>query len=82
LASESSESLAQTLGPKVSAIWAKSRLRDRIDAIIAHEHYEGLGLSHDETAALAPDTPLGVREGARRILRAIAEHKTAKGSGS
>jgi hypothetical protein len=34
--------LALKLGPKVATLWAKGRLRDRMDAIIAHEDIEGL----------------------------------------
>lgn len=69
------ELLAPELGPKVTMLWEKSRLRDRIDAIIAHEHHESLGLSHPEAVAQAAETPLPIREGARFILRAIHERE-------
>ena len=49
--------------------------------MIAHEHHESLGLTHPETVAQAPDTPLPISEGARRMLRAIREHGQAKEKG-
>jgi len=70
--------LAPELGPEVTILWEKSSLRDRIDAIIAHEHHESLGLSHPEAVAQAPHTPLLIREGARRILRAIYEREQGR----
>jgi hypothetical protein len=57
--------------PEAGSIWAKARLRDRIDAVIAHEDAESLTGDHDIAEAIAPDTTLPIREGARRILRAI-----------
>jgi hypothetical protein len=62
---------AEQFGPHASSIWAKSCLRDRIDAVIAHEHTEAETGSHDSAEALAADTALPIRERARRILRAI-----------
>ena len=59
------------LGPRVSSRWAKSRLRDRVDAIIAHEHAEFRGATHDEAVARSADTELPISDGARRLLRAI-----------
>jgi hypothetical protein len=67
------ELLAKPYGPEASTVWARSRLRDRIDAIIAHEYAEAVGVSHEEAVSLALDTPLAIRERARRILRAMAE---------
>jgi hypothetical protein len=52
-------------------VWARARLRDRIDAIIAHEDAESLTRDHDIAEAVAPDTALPIREEARRLLRAI-----------
>lgn len=52
-------------------LWAKARLRDRIDAIVAHEDAESLTLDHDLAEQMASDTTLPIREGARQILRAI-----------
>jgi hypothetical protein len=64
---------AQVNGPEATGIWAKSRLRDRIDSVIAHEHLEAQGVSHDEVVERVADTPLPISEKARRILRATAE---------
>jgi len=57
--------------PGVRQVRAKSRLRDRIDAIIAHEDAESLTGDHDLAEAMAPDTTLPITNGARHILRAI-----------
>jgi hypothetical protein len=57
--------------PEVGTVWAKSRLRDRIDAVIAHEDAESLTGDHDPAEALAPNTTLPITDGARHILRAI-----------
>jgi hypothetical protein len=52
--------------------WAKARLRDRLDATIAHEHEEARrGGSHVEALKHAPDTELPIRERARDLLRAM-----------
>jgi hypothetical protein len=58
--------------PGVSSLWARARLRDRIDAVIAHELEEAAGFGHTEALRRAPDTPLRISEGARKLLRAIA----------
>jgi hypothetical protein len=60
-------------GEQATKVWAKSRLRDRIDSVIAHEHLEAQGISHDEVVERAADTPLHISENARKILRATAE---------
>ena len=49
--------------PEAGEVWAKSRLRDRIDAIIAHEDAESLTGGHDLAEAMAPDTTLPITEG-------------------
>jgi hypothetical protein len=67
-----SDLLIKPYGLKVAKVWAESRLRDRIDAVIAHEQQEGLGLFHVEAVRRAVETPLAITEGARRILRAMA----------
>ena len=52
--------------------WAKARLRDRLDAAIAHEYEEARRCgSHVEALKHAPDTELPIREGGRHILRAM-----------
>ena len=63
------ELLTERYGPGVGTTWAKSRLRDRIDAVIAHEIAEGRAGSHEGAEALAAGTEWPVSEGARRILR-------------
>jgi hypothetical protein len=75
------ELLAPELGPEITLLWEKSRLRDRMDAVIAHEHHESLGLSHPDTVAQAPDTPLPISEGAQRILWAIREREQGRERG-
>src|SRR5271157_2690955 len=57
--------------PEAGEVWAKSRLRDRIDAIIAHEDAESLTGDHDLAEAMAPDATLPITDGARQVLRAI-----------
>jgi hypothetical protein len=66
------ELLEERYGPEVGEVWAKSRLRDRIDAVIAHEEAESRTGSHAGAEALAAETRLPVSEGTRRILRAMA----------
>jgi hypothetical protein len=56
-----------------SSIWSRARLRYRCDAVIAHEYHEGQGLSHDEAGRRAAQTELPVTDGARAILRPMAE---------
>ncbi len=63
---------AAVIGPEASRLRAKSRMRDRIDAVIAHEYQEAPGIPHDEVVQLAPDTDLPIGENARRILRSMA----------
>jgi hypothetical protein len=60
-------------GKKGGRIWTKMRLKDRIDAIIAHE-YEELrwGGRHTEALKAAAQTELPISEEARRLNRARA----------
>jgi hypothetical protein len=60
-------------GHKGGRLWAKARLRDRIDASISHE-YEELMHDGDHDAAIeaAPTTKLPISAVARRINRARA----------
>jgi len=60
------------LGPEVSPYWARCRLRDRTDAIIAHEYVEVHGAGHYQSVAQAADTELPIRQEARTLLRVIA----------
>jgi hypothetical protein len=60
-------------GKKGGRLYPKMRLRDRIDAIIAHEyeelHHEG---SHAAALKAAPKTKLSISNEARRLCRAMA----------
>ncbi len=70
---------AEVIGSEASKVWAKSRLRDRIEAVIVHEHLEAQGIPHDEVVERAADTDLPIGENARRILRRIAEGVRRRG---
>ena len=59
-------------GQKGGRHFAKARLRDRIDAIIAHEYEEGRHGSHLAALKAAAKTELTISDAARRILRAMA----------
>jgi hypothetical protein len=59
--------------------WAKARLRDRLDAVIAHEYEEARHQSHVEALRRAPDTELPIREDARGLLRAMRGDPTERG---
>jgi hypothetical protein len=59
-------------GKKGSRTWQKACLRDRIDAIVAHEWAEDQTLDHDAALKAGGKTDLPVTDGAKRILRAMA----------
>jgi hypothetical protein len=63
--------LTRDYGKKAGRLWARSRLRDRVDAIIVHELAEGDASTHEEALALAPGTALPITKESRRILRAM-----------
>jgi hypothetical protein len=58
-------------GQKGVRVFAKARLRDRIDAIIAHEYEEDRLGTHELALKHAPKTELPISDEARRILRAM-----------
>jgi hypothetical protein len=58
-------------GEKGGRIWPKARLRDRIDAVIAHEFAESKTVDHVAALKAAAKTALPVTDGARRILKAM-----------
>jgi hypothetical protein len=60
-------------GKKGGKAWAEARLRDRIDAVIAHEYEEDRHNTHEAAIKAAAKTQLPISDGARRILRAIAQ---------
>jgi hypothetical protein len=66
------ELLAERYGPETGKTWAISRLRDRIDAVIAHEVAEGKAGTHEGAEQLAAETDLPVSEGTKSILRSMA----------
>ena len=60
-------------GQKGGRIWPKMRLKDRIDAIIAHEYEElQAGGKHAEAIKAAARTELPISDEARRLNRARA----------
>jgi hypothetical protein len=63
--------MTKPYGKKAARAWQKSCLRDRIDAIIAHELSEADQVTHEAALKAAPDTGLPITDGARRILRAM-----------
>jgi hypothetical protein len=64
---------AEAIGPAAERVWAKSRLRDRIEAVIAHEDLESSGMPHDDVVQRVPDTDLPIGVNARKILRSMAD---------
>ena len=60
-------------GKKGGRIWPKMRLKDRIDAIIAHEYEElRAGGKHADALKAAAKTDLPISDEARRLNRARA----------
>jgi hypothetical protein len=60
-------------GKKGGRIWPKMRLKDRIDAIIAHEYEElRTGGKHATALKAAAKTNLPISDQARRLNRARA----------
>ena len=58
-------------GKKGGRIWPKMRLKDRIDAIIAHEYEElRAGGKHADALKAAATTDLAISDEARRVNRA------------
>jgi hypothetical protein len=58
-------------GKKGCRLWPKAHLRDRIDAIIAHEYEEDRLGTHELALKHGAKTKLPVSDEARRILRAM-----------
>ena len=54
---------------KGGRLWAHARLRDRIDATIAHELAESESLDHKQALKDAARTKLPISPGARAIVR-------------
>jgi hypothetical protein len=66
------ELLTERYGPGIGKTRARSRLLDRIDAVMAHEVAEAQTGTHEGAETLAAETDLAVSERARRILKAMA----------
>jgi hypothetical protein len=62
------ELMTKAYTKKTAKLWRKSRLRDRIDAIIAHEISEADHGTHEAALKMAPKTELPINDRARRIL--------------
>jgi hypothetical protein len=58
-------------GKKGCRLWSHARLRDRIDAVIAHEYEELRHGSHLLAMKSAPNTELPISPKARRLCRAM-----------
>jgi hypothetical protein len=66
--------LRRDYGSEAARLFERSRLRDRLDAIIAHEHEEHRnGMDHEAALRAAPGTNLPITERAREICQAM-EH--------
>ena len=64
--------LTKAYDEEVSRLFERSRLRDRLDSIIAHEYEEHRnGMSHEAALKAAPRTDLPIRDRAREICRAM-----------
>jgi hypothetical protein len=64
--------LSKDYGKEAARLFGKSGLRDRLDAIIAHEFEEHRpGRSHVEALAQAPKTELPISERARELCEAM-----------
>jgi hypothetical protein len=62
-------------GRRGGRIWPRARLRDRIDAIIAHEWEESRHGTHAAALRAAAKTELPVSDGAKRILKAMGRSR-------
>jgi hypothetical protein len=61
--------ITKQYGKRAGKLWAKSRLRDRWDALVAHEDAEWrMGGDHDAAVRVAPETELPISDRARQIL--------------
>jgi hypothetical protein len=64
--------LRKDYGKKAARLFERSRLRDRLDAIIAHEYEEHRhDMSHEAALKAAPKTDLPISDQAREIAKAM-----------
>lgn len=61
------------LGADAAKAWERSPLRDRIDAVIAHEYEEAERGTHEAAVEHAPDTTLPVTHASRELSRRIRD---------
>ncbi len=73
------ELLTKDYGEKAGRVWAKSRLRDKVDAVIIHEFSEAEAGTHEAALAAGLRTERPISSGARRILRAMEEGWRGRG---
>ena len=72
------ELLTECYGKKAARLWARSPLRDRIDAIIAHEISEADHATHEAALKAAPQTEMPITHRAREILRTMERGWTGR----
>lgn len=65
------ELMTEPYDSNTAALWRKSRLRDRMDAIIAHEISEADHGLHEAALREAPKTEMPISDRAREILVAM-----------
>jgi hypothetical protein len=64
------QQITEKYGKRAGKLWAESRLRDRWDALAAHEDAEWrMGGDHEAAVRVAPETELPISDRAREILR-------------
>jgi hypothetical protein len=64
--------LRKDYGKKAARLFERSRLRDRLDAIVAHEYEEHRHrMSHEAALKAAPKTDLPISDRAREIAKAM-----------
>lgn len=61
-----------------SEAWEHARLRDRIDATIAHEFEEARHGTHEAAVQHAPDTELPISRAARELARKIRKAELSR----
>jgi hypothetical protein len=65
--------LTKDYAAKAAEMWARERLKDRIDAIIIHELAEAEAGTHEAALKLAPETERPISARTRTILRAMRD---------
>ena len=63
------EQITKEYGKRAGKLWAESSVRDRWDALAAHEDAKWrMGMDHDAAVQKAPETELPISDRARNIL--------------